>query len=70
MSKTYSGKQTIRALEKLGFEIKSQKGSHVKLRSHDRIVVVPNHKELKFGTLKGVLFQADVSLSEFKKVVK
>lgn len=70
MSKTYSGRQVLRALEKLGFKIRGQKGSHIKLRNKDCTVIVPNHKELKFGTLKGILSQATISLEEFKKVVK
>lgn len=60
-----SGAEAIRALEKLGFEQVRQKGSHVVLRRDHLGCVVPLHKELKVGTLAGVLRQANVSPEEF-----
>jgi len=57
-----SGAQAIRALGKLGFFQARQRGSHVVLRNEDgRGCVVPLHRELKLGTLAGVLRQAGVS---------
>jgi len=60
-----SGPAAIRALQKLGFIHVRQKGSHVILRRGATGCVVPNHKEIKIGTLSGVLKQAGVSLDEF-----
>ena len=60
-----SGREAIRALEKLGFVVKRQRGSHVVLRRGSAGCVVPNHKELKVGTLNGVLRQAGVTVEEF-----
>jgi predicted RNA binding protein YcfA (HicA-like mRNA interferase family) len=60
-----SGREVIRALEKLGFAVKRQRGSHVILRRGSTGCVVPDHKELKTGTLNGVLRQAGVSAEEF-----
>jgi predicted RNA binding protein YcfA (HicA-like mRNA interferase family) len=60
-----SGQEAIRALKKLGFEESRQKGSHVVLRRDHKGCVVPLHKELKTGTLAGVLRQADISVEEF-----
>ena len=60
-----SGAETIRALQKLGFVIVRQKGSHVILRRGSTGCVVPNHKEIKIGTLSSVLKQAGVSADEF-----
>lgn len=60
-----SGREAIRALEKLGFVVKRQRGSHVVLRRGSVGCVVPDHKELKTGTLAGVLKQAGVSVEEF-----
>ena len=42
-----SGQEIIRALERLGFVVASQRGSHVKLRRDGKICVVPAHKEVK-----------------------
>ena len=60
-----SGAEAIRALQKLGFVVVRQKGSHVVLRRGSVGCVVPNHRELKIGTLSSVLKQAGVSAEEF-----
>lgn len=59
-----SGDETIRGLEKLGFARIRQKGSHVILRRGPVGCVVPLHRELKTGTLSGVLKQAGVTIEE------
>jgi predicted RNA binding protein YcfA (HicA-like mRNA interferase family) len=64
-----SGKEARRALERLGFVFKRQSGSHVILRRGNRGCVVPMHREINRGTLKGILEQAGVSLEEFKSVL-
>ena len=60
-----SGAETIRALERLGFVVVRQRGSHIVLRRGSIGCVVPNHRELKTGTLSGVLKQAGVTPEEF-----
>ena len=65
-----SGAQAIRALEKLGFIIVRQRGSHVVLRRGAIGCVVPNHRELKTGTLAGVLKQAGVSVEQFTETLR
>ena len=60
-----SGAEAIRALQKLGFVVARQKGSHVILRRGSSGCVVPNHKEIKIGTLSSVLKQAGLSAEEF-----
>jgi predicted RNA binding protein YcfA (HicA-like mRNA interferase family) len=64
-----SGAQAIRALEKLGFTQVRQKGSHVVLRRGSAGCVVPLHRELKVGTLGGLLKQAGVSPEEFMQAL-
>ena len=64
-----SGKEIIRALEKLGFRVARQSGSHVLMKRGEKGCVVPNHKEVKVGTVNGVLRQAEVSPDEFKKAL-
>lgn len=67
--------KTIKALERLGFNQVSQKGSHVKMRKqmNDEAntklsCIVPLHKKtLAVGTLKSILNQANVSADEFIK---
>ena len=60
-----NGAQAARALQRLGFAVQRQTGSHLILRREGRTVVVPQHKPLKPGTLKGILEQADVTLERF-----
>jgi predicted RNA binding protein YcfA (HicA-like mRNA interferase family) len=64
-----SSREAIRALERLGFEQVRQTGSHVvmKRETADGEIgcVVPVHRELKIGTLSGILKQAQVAPEEF-----
>jgi predicted RNA binding protein YcfA (HicA-like mRNA interferase family) len=64
-----SGKETIAALERLGFVQVRQRGSHVVLRKKgtrgDVGCVVPLHKELAVGTLHNILKLAQVTEEEF-----
>jgi len=53
-----SGKEIVRALEKLGFRVARQSGSHILMKKGEKGCVVPNHKEVKVGTVNGVLRQA------------
>lgn len=64
-----SGQQAIRALEKMGFEQVRQRGSHVVLKKQTPEgavgCVVPLHRELAIGTLRGILRQAGITPEEF-----
>jgi len=60
-----SGADVIRTLERLGFVRLRQKGSHVILRRGSVGCVVPLHREVKVGTLAGILRQAGVTVEEF-----
>jgi predicted RNA binding protein YcfA (HicA-like mRNA interferase family) len=57
-----SGREVVRALEAAGFEHRSTKGSHAKLRHPDgRVAIVPLHRELARGTLGSILRQAGMT---------
>lgn len=62
-----SGKQCIKALEKIGFVMFRQKGSHITLvRENPKCqVTIPNHKTVAKGTLRAIIKQADLSVDEF-----
>lgn len=60
-----SGAAIVQALVALGFVVMRQKGSHIVLRRGASGCVVPNHNEVKIGTLHSLLRQADVSAEEF-----
>ena len=59
-----SGRELVRALERLGFVAIRQKGSHAVLRREQATCVVPLHNELRLGTLSGILHQAGVTATE------
>lgn len=64
-----SGKEIIRALEKLGCHFVPQTGSHILMKRGDKGCVIPNHKEVKVGTVNGLLRQAAVLPEEFQKAL-
>jgi predicted RNA binding protein YcfA (HicA-like mRNA interferase family) len=66
-----SGKRIVRALEKVGFEVVSTRGSHCKLRhlSPRRIVIVPLHDEVRPGTLASILRQAGLTADELRDLL-
>ena len=64
-----SGSEAVRALRRLGFEERRQTGSHVILRRESRTVVVPLHKPIKPGTLRGLIDQAGVSVEAFRSAL-
>jgi predicted RNA binding protein YcfA (HicA-like mRNA interferase family) len=65
-----SGAYAVKIFEKMGFHIVRQNGSHVVLRKGSSGCVVPNHKELKTGTLAGILRQAGIPAEDFLKMMK
>ncbi|MBB5495782.1 type II toxin-antitoxin system HicA family toxin [Nocardiopsis metallicus] len=64
-----SGSKVVRALERAGWEHVSTRGSHAKLRKGPRRVVVPLHKEIKRGTLAGVLAEVGMSPQELRELL-
>lgn len=65
-----SGAEVVRALERLGFSQVRQSGSHVVMRREGKGCVVPMHREIKTGTLAGLLRQADVSTEAFVNALR
>ena len=62
-----SGAECIKALEKVGFVVYRQKGSHITLVRADpkAQTTIPNHKELERGTLRAIIRQVGLSVDEF-----
>jgi predicted RNA binding protein YcfA (HicA-like mRNA interferase family) len=60
----------IRALQRDGWSIVRQRGSHIRLHKHTHIelfkITVPAHKPVKRNTLMLILKQAHLSLEEFE----
>lgn len=66
-----SGADLIRALERDGWSVVGQRGSHVRLRKPGRrtALVVPLHRELRRGTLAGVLRDAGLAVDELRQLL-
>jgi len=62
-----SSKTCIKALQKAGFSVIRQRGSHISLVKDEPFAqtVVPNHKELDRGTLRAIIKQAGLTVQEF-----
>ena len=62
-----SGQQVVTALQRVGFRIRRQHGSHIIVRRDDPFAqaVVPAHRELDRGTLRAILRQTDLAVDEF-----
>jgi predicted RNA binding protein YcfA (HicA-like mRNA interferase family) len=65
-----SGKELIKILERDGFQIVRQKGSHVSLSKGEFRTVVPLHSDLSKGTLLGILKQCGISKEKLIKLLK
>jgi predicted RNA binding protein YcfA (HicA-like mRNA interferase family) len=70
--KRISGKECAKIFcNKFGFQVARQSGSHLVLKKETAFgkigTVIPLHKELKIGTLKGIIELAKVNEDEFAK---
>ena len=65
--KLCSGAEAVRKLQKAGWIVVRQKGSHVMLTKPDYqwTLSIPQHKELGRGILRKILRQANLSTDEF-----
>lgn len=69
-----SGREAIKAFQKIGYEVVRQRGSHVRMRdranpSH-KPLSIPDHKELKPGLLRKLLQDANLDVEEFLDLLK
>jgi predicted RNA binding protein YcfA (HicA-like mRNA interferase family) len=61
-----SGKELVKILSKIGFAFQRQQGSHMVLRRESPFarVVVPNHRNLRVGTLRTILNEAGITVEQ------
>ena len=67
-----SGRQVVKALDKIGYNLDRQRGSHMILRQQaqpHRRLTVPDHKEVAKGTLRAIIRQAGLTVEEFKNLL-
>jgi predicted RNA binding protein YcfA (HicA-like mRNA interferase family) len=67
-----SGRQLVKVLAKLGYEIDRQRGSHIILRHGEppyRRLVVPDHAEIAKGTLRALLRDAGLTVDQLRRML-
>ena len=66
-----SGEQVVAALQRIGFRVRRQHGSHIIMRRDEPFAqtVVPAHRELDRGTLRAILRQIDLSVEDFTRLL-
>ena len=65
-----SGQEVIKALQRIGYYIRKQKGSHIRLYHPTLLpVTVPNHKEIDRRTLMSILRTVNISVEDFKNLL-
>lgn len=67
-----SGKDCVKALEKVGFYLKRRESSHMIVRRDTPFaqVVVPDHSELDRGTLRAIIRHAGLSVDQFAELTR
>lgn len=70
-----SGDQVIKMLQREGFSITRQKGSHISLHKKSNngiviLIVVPRKREIKKGTLLSIIKQSRMQREEFLTKIK
>jgi predicted RNA binding protein YcfA (HicA-like mRNA interferase family) len=71
LSRTFSGKEVVKALRRVGYVVDHQRGSHVFMHNLEKnaSLVIPLHKELKKGTLHSILKKAGLTVEDLKELV-
>ncbi len=66
-----SGPDVVRALQKLGFTVRRQHGSHIIMRRDEPFAqtVVPHHRQIDRGTLRAILRQTEITADELIKLL-
>ncbi len=64
-----SGREVVAALEKAGYTVVRQRGSHIRMRHlvdpGRKPVTVPAHREVKLGLLRKIVKDANLIVEEF-----
>ena len=67
-----SGRECVKALQRIGFMVSRQNGSHIIMRRDNPYgkVVVPNHDEISKGTLRAIIRDANLTVDEFIDLIQ
>ena len=68
-SPLFLGKTVVKILEKHGYELQSNHGSHMYFSDGTHKVSVPRHDEIKLGTLISIMTQMGLERDEFLRIL-
>ncbi|MFY1644868.1 type II toxin-antitoxin system HicA family toxin [Methanoculleus bourgensis] len=66
-----SGREAVKAFSKVGWRVARQTGSHVIMLNHSSpaLLSIPDHAELKRGTLRNLITDASMTVDEFLALI-
>jgi predicted RNA binding protein YcfA (HicA-like mRNA interferase family) len=67
-----SAQELIKSLQKLGYTISRQKGSHIRLTTASNGVhhiTIPNHNPVKIGTLSSIIGEVAIHFKQTKEEI-
>ena len=66
-----SGREAVKAFSKVGWRVARQAGSHVIMLNHSSpaLLSIPDHAELKRGTLRNLITDASMTVDEFLALI-
>ncbi len=67
-----SGRQAMAAFQRAGFEVKRQRASHIIMvkPGFPATLSVPDHRELKAGTLRALIRKAELTIDQFEQLLQ
>ena len=65
-----SGREIVKALTRIGYYVRDQRGSHVHLRHPARpSLTIPAHREVARGTLRAIIRASGLTVEEFRELL-
>jgi len=68
-----SGREAVKAFERVGYAVDRQKGSHIQLRqiaAPYRRLTVPDQRTLAKGLLRALIRDAGLTVDEFRELLR
>ena len=65
-----SWREVVKALNKAGFKVVHQRGSHMYMTDGKHKITVPKHDPIKRGTLLSIIYQSGLTKEEFLRLLK
>jgi predicted RNA binding protein YcfA (HicA-like mRNA interferase family) len=73
LPRNMSGRDLVKHLEKIGYAVDHQRGSHIIMKHGERPLPrlsVPDHKTVRIGLLRNVIRDAGLTPQDFEKLLK